>query len=124
MARIEITPASLVAHVEGLDRILAFKTTVNVPWEHVVGADRNLAKASAIFHGLKLAGTGIPGVITAGSFLQRRGLTFWDVHDPAQAIIVRLRDEHYEELVVGVDDPEGAIREIGAALHRSPGPDR
>jgi hypothetical protein len=40
---------------------------------------------------------------------------FWDVHDPAKAIGLDLRDEHYTKLVVQVDNPEEHIGKVGEA---------
>ncbi len=119
MATVEVTPASLTIHVEGLDRILALRTTITIPWEHVTGVHRDLADASVIFHGLKLPGTNLPGVVTAGSFLKGGDWSFWDVRDPKRAIIVTLRDEHYAKVVVGVDDPDETARQIEAVLRQA-----
>ena len=117
MATIEITPTSLVVHVEGWDRILALKSEITIPLEHVVGVEQDLAEASVIYHGLKLPGTSIPGVMVAGSYLKSGEWSFWDVHDPRKAVILRLRDEHYGKVVVGVDDPEAAVRSVEAAIN-------
>ena len=116
MARIEIYSRTLTVHMEGADRLLALKSSVSVPLDHVAGADVDLADASRIYHGLRLPGTSLPGVVTAGSFLRSGEWSFWDVHDPAKAIVIRLHDEHYAKLVVGVDDPEAAVQQIEGAL--------
>ena len=116
MAAIEVTPRSLVVHVTGYDRILAMKSSVAIPLEHVVAVDQNLGEASTVFHGLKMPGTVIPGVVTAGSFLKSGEWAFWDVHDPAEAIILRLRDEHYARVVVGVNDPDATVAAIRKAI--------
>jgi hypothetical protein len=55
-------------------------------------------------------------VITAGRFLQRGEWAFWDVHDPAACVAIRLHDEHYARLVIGVDDPDATAAAISAAL--------
>lgn len=103
-------------HVGGWDRILAMKSEITIPLEHVTGVERDLAEASAIYHGIKLPGTSIPGVVVAGSYLKSGEWSFWDVHDPNQAIILRLHDEHYRKVVVGVDDPDAAVRAVEAAI--------
>jgi hypothetical protein len=116
VAKVEINGDALQIHVTGVDRILALKSSVSVPLTHVSGADQDLEEASVVFHGLKLPGTGIPGVVTAGSWLKSGEWTFWDVHDPARAVIIRLHDEHYSRLVIGVDDPAATVELIRAAL--------
>jgi hypothetical protein len=41
---------------------------------------------------------------------------FWDVHDPDKAIAIRLHDERYAKVIIGVDDPAAIATEIGAAI--------
>ncbi|HEV3233578.1 MAG TPA: hypothetical protein VG329_03415 [Candidatus Dormibacteraeota bacterium] len=116
MAIVEVNDDVLEIHVTGIDRILALKSTIAVPTSHVSGIDQDVAEASVVFHGLKLPGTGIPGVVTAGSFLKQGEWTFWDVHDPAKAVIIRLKDEHYSRLVIGVDDPARTVELVRKSL--------
>ncbi len=120
MANVEVNGKNLEIHVTGLDRILALTSTVSVPLTHVSGADQDVEEASVVFHGLKFPGTGIPGVVTAGSFLKQDEWTFWDVHDPNQAVIIRLHDEHYSRLVIGVNDPAATVALIQAAVASKP----
>jgi hypothetical protein len=41
---------------------------------------------------------------------------FWDVHDPAKAVVIHLADERYARLVIGVDDPAATVAAIRRAL--------
>ena len=66
-----------------------------------------------------MVGTNLPGVITAGRFVNRGEWSFWDVHDPDKAIAMRLHDEHYAKLVIGVDDPKATTQAITAAIKRA-----
>lgn len=118
MAEIEITPTTLLVHIHGTDRFLALKSHVEVPLEHVAGVDVAPPEAHAIWHGLKVGGSNIPGVVTAGRFIQGGEWDFWDVHDPAHAIAIRLHDEHYAKLLIGVDDPETTAARIREAVAR------
>jgi hypothetical protein len=56
MARIEITPTSLVIHIEGIDRIPALKARLEVPLEHVSGVDATAPGAHQISKGWTVAG--------------------------------------------------------------------
>jgi hypothetical protein len=116
MARIEITPTSLVIHIEGIDRILALKARLEVPLEHVSGVDATVPEAHQIWKGWTVAAPSLPGVVTAGRLIHRGEWTFWDIHDPDKAIAIRLHDEHYAKLVIGVDDPAGTAAEIATAV--------
>jgi hypothetical protein len=42
---------------------------------------------------------------------------FWDVHNPDNTIVIELRDERYNELIVEVADPVGTVALVRAALH-------
>lgn len=116
MADIEITPDHLIVHIRGADKFLALKSQLEVPLQHVAGVEASPPEAHQIWHGLKMGGSNLPGVVTAGRFLQEGEWAFWDVHHPSRAIAIRLHDEHYAKLVIGVDDPAGTVATITAAI--------
>lgn len=116
MADIELTSTSLVVHIRGIDQFFALQSRLEVPLEHIASVDATAPEAHEVWHGLRIVGTNLPGVITAGRFVQRGEWAFWDVHDPDKAIAIRLRDERYAKLVIGVDDPAAAAKAITAVL--------
>jgi hypothetical protein len=63
-----------------------------------------------------MPGTNIPGVITAGTFYQDGMRVFWDVHNPENTIVIELRDDRFDELIVEVADPRAAVALVEAAL--------
>jgi hypothetical protein len=115
MADIEITPASLVVHIRGADQFFALASRLEVPLEHISGVEESPPEAHGVWHGLRVGGTNLPGVITAGRFVQHGEWAFWDVHDPNQAIAIRLHDERYAKLLIGVDDPAATVAAIRTA---------
>ena len=66
--------------------------------------------------GWRLPGTEFPGVITAGSFRKDGAWTFWDVVQPANALVVSLRDHRYSQLVVEVARPDDERQRLQRAL--------
>ena len=68
------------------------------------------------YHGIRMLGTNVPGVIVAGTFYQDGKRVFWDVHRPEKTIVIDLHDERFNELVVEVDDPDAAVKLIQNAL--------
>ena len=56
--------------VEGWDKFWALRSQLEIPPAHIRGVRVDPESARGWWHGLKLAGTGIPGVLTAGT--QRR----------------------------------------------------
>ncbi len=91
MTSLEISGIDLVLHVEGLDALWALKRRLAVPLAHVVGVERATDEARKVWSGFRV-GTNLPGVIKAGTFCGRGGMTFWCVHDARHAIAVELRD--------------------------------
>lgn len=119
MAEIEVTPTSLIVHIQGVDQFLALKSRLEVPLEHIASVEETVPEAHQVWHGLRVGGTNLPGVVTAGTFLQHGKWAFWDVHDPDKAIVIRLHDEGYATLVIGVGEPVVAAQQISMAMkHR------
>jgi hypothetical protein len=121
VADIEITPTTLIIHIRGADQFFAFKSQLEVPLEHIAGVDASVPEAHRVWHGVRIVGTQLPGVITAGRFLQHGEWAFWDVHDPDKAIAIRLHDEHYAKLVIGVEDPAATAQAIASAVKAAGG---
>lgn len=114
MTTIDLTDAELIVHVQGLDRVLSFKSEIRVPLSHVEGVAPASEEAVAP-KGLRAPGISIPG-LTAGTFYGPDGRAFWDVHDPDKAIVIYLRHDTFTKLIVEVEDPDAAIRDIMRAV--------
>ena len=114
MTIVEITDGHLRVVVEGMDKVLALKSTIEVPLAHVRGASLS-PDALREPRGLRLLGTSVPGVIAAGSFYDGEWL-FMDVHNHAQAVKIELDHEHYAALIVEVEDPAATVSTINAAV--------
>lgn len=114
MARITIDGTQLVVTVTGADRILAVKSSIRVPLQHVRGAtaDRGIVKDPK---GRRGPGAHIPGVVVAGTFHQDGERVFWDVHNGDQVVVIELEDEQYARLVVEVDDADAIVRLVERA---------
>jgi hypothetical protein len=109
---LSIAEGKLTLHVRGADKLWAFKSTLEIPLIHITAVRADPEIARGWNHGIRLPGTNLPGVITAGTFYQDGKRVFWDVHHPEKTIVIDLHDEQYSELVVEVGDPEAAVRLI------------
>ena len=116
MTEVEITGDPLMVHIKGMDRLFSLKSRLEIPLSHVLGAVADLQIASGHRRGLRAPGTHLPGVITAGTFYQEGERVFWDVHDPEKAIVIRLEDERYAQLVIEVEDPPATAAAIEGAI--------
>ncbi len=117
MARIEIDGDDLVVTIEGLNKLWALKSTLTIPLANVRGAtaDPGIIKEPK---GIRAPGAHLPGVITAGTFHLDGDRVFWDVRDPAKAVVIELADERYARLVLQVDDPRATVELVEGVAHR------
>jgi len=113
---LSVAEDTLTLHVKGADKLWALKSSLEIPLVHIAGARTDPEIARGWWHGIKMPGTNVPGVITAGTFYQDGKRVFWDVHHPEKTIVIDLHDERFNELVIEVADPEVAVRLIQNAI--------
>ncbi len=116
MVELSISGGNLVLHVLGADKLWALKSSLEIPLKHVAEVRVDPSIARGWWHGIRLPGTNIPGVLTAGTFFQDGKRVFWDVHHPDSTVVIELKDERYNELIVEVADPSAAVALIKAVL--------
>ena len=116
MVDLSVAEGKLTLHVRGSDKLWAFKSSLEIPLVHIASVRAEPEVARGWYHGIRLPGTNVPRVITAGTFYQDGKRVFWDVHHPEKTIVINLHDERYNELVVEVDDPEAAVKLIQSTL--------
>jgi hypothetical protein len=114
MVVIELNSTEIKLYVQGADKLWALKSELTIPLEHIVSVRTDAEVVKQWFHGLKMPGTSVPGVITAGTFFQDGKRVFWDIHHPERVLVLVLRDETYNELVV--EHPEIVAGQISKAL--------
>ncbi len=119
MVDLVIADGKLILHVRGADKLWALKSSLEISLHHVAGIRADPAAAHGWWHGIRMPGTNIPGVLTAGTFYQDGKRVFWDVHNPDNTVVIDLRDERYNELIVEVADPNATVERVKAALSSS-----
>ena len=116
MVDLTVAEGKLTLHRAGRGQALGFQEQPEIPLVHIAGVRADPQAARGWYHGIRLPGTNVPGVITAGTFYQDGKRVFWDVHHPEKTIVIDLHDERYNELVVEVADLDAAVRLIQNAL--------
>jgi len=116
MVDVSIAEGRLILHIRGGDKLWALKSSLEIPLQHLLTVKADPTAARGWYHGLRMPGTNIPGVLTAGTFYQHGQRVFWDVHNPENTIVIELRDERYKELIVEVSDPQAAVNLIQSAI--------
>ena len=116
MVELSLTDDHLHLEVEGLHKLWACKSQLDIPVRHIRDVRHDPEAAARWWHGIKLIGTDSPGMFAAGTFYQHGKRIFWDVRDPARSIIIELHDERFGELIIEVSDPLFAVEQIKAKL--------
>jgi hypothetical protein len=99
---------NFIFEVNGLHKLWALKSQLTIPAEHILDAHQDVESIRG-WRGWKLPGTFIPTIITAGTFYKDGNRIFWDACNLENCIIVNLKDENYNELIIEVEDPVSAI---------------
>ena len=120
MVQVIVEADQVIFTVEGWDRLWGLRTLLTIPAAHIRSVRRGADVEMGLFDGLKLAGTSVPGLFRAGTFLQHGDLVFWDVKNRENAIVVGLEHEYYRQLIIEVADPETSVRLIEAATSARP----
>jgi len=115
MVDITVEGDRVVFQVEGLDKLWALRSRLDIPLAHVTAIEADAEAVGRWWHGFKLMGTDIPGLFAAGTFYYHGELVFWDVHDLTKTVIVSLEHERYKKLIVEVADVGTTIERIRAA---------
>src|SRR5471030_2188355 len=93
-----------VFNVEGMHKLWAFRSQIEIPLAHITGVDANAEQVIGWWHGVKLIGADFPGLFALGTFYYHGEIVFWDMVDPAQSVIVSLEHERYKKLIIEVAD--------------------
>ena len=116
MVDLSVTTRSLLVRVLGVHKLWALKGSLEIGLDHVAAIRADAQIARRWWHGIRMPGTNIPGVLTAGTFYQNGKRVFWDVHDPSHTVVIELHDEPYHQLVIEVADPQAAVELVTGAL--------
>lgn len=114
MNRVRIDGHELVVEPVGLDKIWSFEREIRIPLAHVRGATVDPG-AEAEPKGIRAPGLSLPGK-HAGTFYRDGERTFWNTSASGSNLVIQLADEHFDRLVLTVDDPRALERAITAAL--------
>jgi hypothetical protein len=93
----------------GADKLWALKSSLEIPLEHIAGIRAGPSAAHGWWHGWKLAGTELPGVIAAGTFYRNGQRVFSDVHDNAVSSVPRCDNSRMMDNPNGRDQPRAQV---------------
>lgn len=107
--KLTLADKELIIEPRGLDKMWSLTRSIAVPWSHVRGATHDPGmkhepkgfRAPGLRSGQKLAGT----------FYADGGRQFWNINGYENAVVIELKDEHFDRLIVSLENPtESAAR--------------
>jgi len=110
MVEMTIRENRAVFDIRGTHKMWAFRKRLEIPLTNIIRIHRAQERTQEFWEGWHVIGTHIPGVITAGTFHHNGKTIFWDATHGGNTIVVELVNEHYDELVIDVDDPDYIVR--------------
>jgi hypothetical protein len=120
VTKVEIQDGRVIARIQGLDQVLAFKSELSIPLAHVKGAAVSPPEVRRRWRNplrMRVPGSDMPYVVMAGSFVFLDGEhAFWDVHDPERTVVIELDHERFAKLVLEVEDPPATAAAVNAAV--------
>ncbi len=104
MVSFAIEGSTVKVTVLGWHKIAALRSTVCFNRENVRSVDYATGRIDRPFW--RMPGTSIPGLVTAGTYIEDGRREFWDVTRGQDAVVVDLENEEYTRLVVEASNPE------------------
>jgi hypothetical protein len=106
---VEVHGDHLVIDVRGVEKAMKLLSRLHIPLEHVQGAEADPEIEHTLWRGWRIPGVHLPGV------------RFYDVHGHRdKTLVIRLKDETYDRLIVEVPDPAEVVAKINDAVGASP----
>jgi hypothetical protein len=114
MAELIVDGDELVVRLSTVEKLESVHAEVRVPLVSVKEVEV-LDDAIHAVHGFRV-GIGIPGSVAVGTYTSHDDKIFAVVHHGTpRGVRVRLEGAHYDELIVGCDDPEQVAASLGPA---------
>lgn len=109
---ITFTDTDLIIEPRGLDKIWSFTGNLTIPWTHVRGATHDPGMKNEP-KGWRGPGLRI-GQKLSGTFHADGERQFWNVEGYENTVVIELTDEHFNRIIVSLDDPATQAAQISA----------
>jgi hypothetical protein len=111
MAEVLVNDDAVTVSLSPVEKAEALHGDVTVPRTAVVSA-RMVPDGMDEVHGLRMPGTGLPGVIMVGTWRAREQVTFAVCHGRRAAVVLDLTGQNYDRIVVTVDNPDEVVASL------------
>lgn len=111
MAKLLVADDVVTVLLSAIERAEAVHGDVSVPRAAVLSAQVALDGMDEV-HGLRMPGTGFPGVIMVGTWRDKDRVTFAVCHGRRPAVVLELTGQRYDRIVVTVENPEEVVASL------------
>jgi hypothetical protein len=111
VANLLISDDSVTIGLSIAEKAQALHRDLTLPRGAITGV-RVVSSGTDEVHGFKLVGSSIPGVLMVGSFKGGEGSTFALCHGNGPGLVLDLTGQHYDRIVLTVDNPEQLASEL------------
>jgi hypothetical protein len=118
MARLLIRREGLHLSLSGWDQLGAIHADIRVPFSHIIKTEI-AEKPWRILSGIRAPGFGIPRFIMLGTMRAKRKKDFCAIYQDRNAVVVYLRDETFDRLIVTCAESEKIVRRVNKNIHTS-----
>ena len=117
MSRVRIENEQLIITMQGARKLFSLKSEVSIHLDNVTGVKRGLewSELPGFLDSLRV-GSHVPGFYFGGTFFQKDSKAFYDVKRKENAVVIDIKNEDFDTLVIGVDDCEATVALIQQAL--------
>ena len=116
MSRVKIEDGQLVITVQGARKFFAFRSEVSIHLDNVVGVTSGLEWKDLPKLLDKRFGTNANSFYYGGYFHQEGKSVFYDLKKKEDAVVITVKDEGFDTVVIGVEDAKETIELIEQAL--------
>lgn len=100
--KIILTKDYLKINFSTAKKILSMKGSFTIPLKHIQSITTELPKPT--WEEIKAPGTMIPGLIKAGTYYTEKGKQFWFVTKGKGILNIKLKNESYQRIILGIDN--------------------
>jgi hypothetical protein len=119
--QLSLNQDQLVIQLDWYEQLLAFTlhNPIVVPLDHLLQVDAE--EPPSRWTDLRAPGTYLPGVIKAGTYYTRHGREFWYATVDRKFLVLELREEPYQKIVLTVENNRDWVDRINHAKESKTG---
>jgi len=118
MSRVKVENDQLIITMQGARKFFALKSEVSIQLSSIEGVTTGIKWKDMPKVLEKRLGTNLPSFYFGGTFSQDGKKVFYDLKRKEEAVVLTIRDEDFDTLVIGVEDPEATVALIEQAISK------